>query len=298
MSNVSHTPQDPVTRAPSSRSGTTDRLRRTATSFARRVLGRRLSEGLKAGFIRWLDWRTGGRGLVRRLPGGEVIRVVPAHRHAAWNVTEYQAFRASLRPGDVALDVGANVGVYTLLFAQWVGPTGHVHSFEPAPDTFAALGDHVRLNGLGRVVTAVHAAVADAPGTVTFLVDNPHGMNRLAARSEVSGRRTVAVPCETIDGYCERHGLRPGLIKIDVEGFELAVLRGARRTIRAGGDRLAVFMEIHPSVWGELGVSRDELVAELAAQGLTAEPLRAGDPVWTVEGLCLRLRQTAGGGAG
>jgi hypothetical protein len=101
---------------------------------------------------------------------------------------------------------------------------------------------------------------------------------------------TVSVPTVTIDSFCAREAITPSFIKIDVEGAELAVLRGARETIRRGGDRLALFVELHPSIWTILGVTGAEFEAELDRQGLRVEPLGGGDP-WAVEGTVVRLVQ-------
>src|SRR5258705_453382 len=60
-----------------------------------------------------------GRGLRSEFPGGEAVYVTPAYRYLSWNPVEYSAFRDAIRPGAIVLDVGANVGAYSLLFAQW-----------------------------------------------------------------------------------------------------------------------------------------------------------------------------------
>jgi len=93
----------------------------------------------------------------------------------------------------------------------------------------------------------------------------------------------------TLDGFCAREGLRPDFVKIDVEGAELAVLRGARRTIQAARDRLSLFVEMHPTVWPSLGVAQADLEAELERQSLRVEPLVKGQDPWTVEGVCVKL---------
>ena len=77
--------------------------------------------------------QTGGRGLSCTLPGGERIRALPEHRYLSWNPQEYAAFKRAVSPGMVALDIGANVGAYSMLLGQWVGPAGRVFAFEPAP---------------------------------------------------------------------------------------------------------------------------------------------------------------------
>jgi FkbM family methyltransferase len=251
-------------------------------------LGRVLPDGvvrrwLRAAYRAAVHLRTGG-SVTAHLPGGEAVRLLPEYRFVTWNPAEYDAFRAAARPGAVALDVGANVGAYTLLLGQWVRPGGRVYAFEPAPEALDGLARHVALNGLGETVSVVRAAAAASSGTATLAVDGISGANRLAEAP--GGERVETV---TIDDFCARGSLRPTFIKIDVEGAELDVLRGARDTIAAGGDRLALFVEMHPSIWREMGIGAADVRAELERQGLRAEPLREVDDPWALEGECLRL---------
>ena len=232
----------------------------------------------------WL-LQTGGRGLSCTLPSGERIRVLPEHRYLSWNAIEYAAFRAAVTPGIVALDVGANVGAYSVLLGQWVGASGRVYAFEPSRTAYGGLVRHVSLNAQDGVVHVVAAAVSDVDGDANLIVAETAGESRLAGPSETCA--TTSVPTTTIDGFCRREGIQPSFIKIDVEGAELAVLRGARDTIQRGGE-LALFVELHPSIWSLIGVTRADFEAELDRQRLTMEPLAGGDP-WTVEGMVVRL---------
>jgi hypothetical protein len=95
----------------------------------------------------------------------------------------------------------------------------------------------------------------------------------------------------TIDDFCAQHELQPDFIKVDVEGAELDVLRGARETISRGGRDLALFVEMHPSIWPLCGISQKDVLDELDAQSLEPCPLRPGDSVWAVEGVCVQLRR-------
>jgi FkbM family methyltransferase len=264
------------------------RIEILAARVAPRLRGTRVHTWLRAGFRRWLSVATRGRGLECVLPDGEVVWVAPEWRHLSWNPDEYQAFKAATPAGGVVLDVGANVGAYALLFGRWVGPTGRVIAVEPAPESCAGLRRHVELNGLGAIVSVVAAAASDNCGEVDFLLVG-EGTSRMAAAGESGPVARVRVPAVTIDELCARHGLKPDVIKIDVEGFELAVLKGARETLRTAGDRLAVFVEMHPTTWRELGISAADVERELEAQGWKASPLRPHADMWAVEGECLRL---------
>lgn len=245
---------------------------------------------IRAAYHRLFAWRHRKLGLVCTLPGGEQVRILPEYPHLAWNLEEYAAFKTVLGPGGIALDVGANLGCYTLLFAQWVGPAGQVFAFEPAPATFAGLRRHVALNHADGVVRTVQAAISATSGTAPFFANGTQGENRIVTPGEtrpVAGLLTLA--SMTLDEFCARERVQPDLIKIDVEGFELAVLQGARETIRAGRGSLALFVEMHPTTWREIGVSREDLLAELDHQGLRAQPITASADPWAVEGVCMRL---------
>jgi len=236
-----------------------------------------------------LMWQTGNRGLASRLPHGEIVRALPKHRHLSWNPAEYEAFRAAAAPGATVLDVGANVGQYSMLFGQWVGEAGAVFAFEPAPANFEGLVQHIAMNRLESIVTPVKCAVGAQVTTAPLVIAGTGGESRLATDQDTEAA-TVSVPVTTIDTFCGERRLTPGLIKVDVEGFELAVLRGARDTIRRGGSALALFVEMHPSIWPLVGTTQADMLAELDAQALDIVPHETVEDIWGVEGLSVRLR--------
>lgn len=264
--------------------------RRQAVEALGEAAGRLLPAGAVRDRIRGAYHALLGRGggIAARLPGGEAVRVLPEYRHMGWNAEEYAAFRAAARPGGVVLDVGANVGAYSVLFGRWVAPEGRVYAFEPAAAALAGLRRHLALNGVDGVVRAVHAAVSDREGTAALAGAGGQGTARLAGEGNHGGDTVETV---TIDGFCAREGTLPTLIKIDVEGWELEALRGARETVARAGPELALFVEMHPTLWRERGMEADELRAELDRQGLRAEPLRPVPDPWSLEGECLRLRR-------
>ncbi len=260
--------------------------------LARRFSGLPMSPGLRVQlkrlYVAALTVRSGGRGLSASLPGGEVVRVLPEFAHVSWNPDEYRWFRDVVRPGMTALDIGANVGAYSLLLGQWVGPAGAVYAFEPSPPVFDGLVRHIELNRLAGVVHPVRAAVGRTSATLPLVVAGTHGESRLAGASDTA-MPTIDVAVTTIDEFCEQHQISPAFIKVDVEGAELDVLRGARATIRRSLPELSLFVEMHPSVWPLVGVSRQDIMAELATQSLEALPLASTPDIWALEGVCVRL---------
>jgi FkbM family methyltransferase len=246
-----------------------------------------LQKVLKPVYQAALGW-VGGDRLVATLPGGERVRIDPAHRQLAWNAEEYAAFKAAVQPGATVLDVGANLGAYTVLFARWVGPQGRVIAFEPAPASRDGLERQLALNGAADRVAVRPEAVAAASGVRPFRADAMQGDNRLNVGD--AGPGVILVETTSLDEFCAREDVSPDLIKIDVEGAELDVLRGARTTIARGGAGLALFIELHPLVWPTMGVTQADVESELRAQGLTLERIDGGGDPWAIAGVCLRAR--------
>ena len=267
-------------------------LERAAATLRKPLAGSPLRVPLKRVYEAILD-RLPGEHLVSRFPGGESVRLGARFRQVTWNADEYRAFKADIRPGDVAFDVGANLGAYSLLFAQWAAPSGRVYAFEPAPETRLGLERHVRLNHLDSHIIVRPEAVSGGNAVVPFRASGLQGDNRIVNDRDDDAAGSVDVTTTSLDAFCTTHGVRPSFIKIDVEGAELDVLRGARETIAAAGDALHLYVEIHPRVWPAFAASRELIEAELRRQRLVAERLDGSRDVWGIEGVCLRLQRCA-----
>jgi FkbM family methyltransferase len=264
-------------------------LERAGQSFRAPLANSRLKGPLKRIYESVLDQFAGNR-LVAHLPHGESVRLTAANRQIAWNPEEYEAFRRVVKPGATVLDIGANLGAYTVLLAQWVGASGRVHAFEPAPSARAGLTRHLHLNGIRDRVVVHPEAVSDRPGTARFRAVGMQGDNRLLGSDTTDG---IDVTTTTIDEFCSASAIRPSFIKLDVEGAELQALRGARSTIASAGGAVGLFVEIHPHLWPAFGYSRADLEAELQHQGLRLERLDGQPDPWSLAGVTLRVRHCA-----
>jgi FkbM family methyltransferase len=149
------------------------------------------------------------------------------HLYGEFSAGEVDAFRQLISPGQVVLDIGANIGAHTLCFAQLVGPSGAVLAFEPQRIVFQMLCGNMALNAVTNVF-ANHLALGREVGTVLVPVldyAQPGNYGGLALGSFASGERVSVVPLDSLDlPRCD-------FIKIDVEGMERDVLEGAARTI-------------------------------------------------------------------
>jgi FkbM family methyltransferase len=134
---------------------------------------------------------------------------------------------AALSAGDVFFDIGANVGYYSILASRIVGDKGFVASFEPLPRNLVFLTRHRQLNH-ARNIEIYPAAISDKSGTATFHEGSDPAMGGLSAR----GGREFEVTTLSLDDAFRKIGRAPTVIKIDVEGGELAVIAGGEKTLR------------------------------------------------------------------
>lgn len=226
----------------------------------------------------WLLTAAYGRNGLRRFVNEIPLQILPwerCHFPPEYDVPVAQFFRERVGPGDVCFNVGANLGVYALQFAHWSAPAGRVFGFEPNPTTAAVLRRHVKINGLDDRVRVFQRAIADRVGPATFHASGVDGMSRLGEPNPLIADRTSAITVEvdTLDAFCEREQVRPAAMMIDVEGFEIAVLAGARTLFSAGIKPPVTVVEMHPNAWTISGGHRQALEQLLAALQVRAVPL-------------------------
>lgn len=187
-----------------------------------------------ARLVGWQLWeRVTGRSWRVRLASVRLLNCEP-HSTSASSVLyfglpdweEMNLILDFLRPGDIFIDVGANVGVYTLLAS--VVPDVEIWAFEPSSDTASKFENNVKINGVRDRVHIVQAAVGAQSGKARLSV----GLGTVNRLVENGSDAAETVPIVTIDGLVpESDRIRVRMIKIDVEGTELDVLRGAQHLI-------------------------------------------------------------------
>jgi len=168
-----------------------------------------------------------------------------------------------IHKGDTVVDIGANIGFYTLLFARWVGPGGKVIAFEPDPDNFDLLRKNVEANGY-RNVTLHRKAIADRNGTARlYLSDTNTADHRLYDSGD--GRSFVEVETLRLDEILSGEE-KIDFVKMDIQGSEPTALEGMRG-ILTKNPRARLFLEFWPAGLARRGSDPRRLLASLKEMG-------------------------------
>lgn len=199
--------------------------------------------------------RDTGSNFVRKRLNGEIYKLVP---DLALSKDTYEPhivawLKQCLKPGDSFWDIGANWGLISLPAAQIVGTSGRVIAVEPSPSNLAWLKRHIALNQCETIVTVLEAAVCEQPGgSVSFslLNDGRSPSNSLMFSSSVNGEspevsQQISVPAISLDSLLAEQGRSPKVVKIDVEGAEFKVLKGATKLLNSDSAPI-LMLAVHP----------------------------------------------------
>ena len=192
-----------------------------------------------------------------------------------------RVYSSIVEPGMTVLDIGANIGAHALHLAKLVGPGGKVIAFEPTQWAYGKLCANLALNeALATRVVAVQAFLAEDAGDGE--IGRIHASWPLDAEDvhpKLRGRRmpTKGAMTTTLDGFLKDHDGTIGFIKIDVDGYECRVLRGAMKTLRR--HRPVLVMELSPYILTERGSSLEELLGLVKEAGYEIAHMASGRPL-------------------
>ncbi|KPF71955.1 hypothetical protein IP88_10380 [alpha proteobacterium AAP81b] len=189
-------------------------------------------------------------------------------------------------PGEVFVDIGANIGYYSILGGWRVWPDGQVWSFEPQPDLYAMLSDNMMVNGFSAMARRHRVALSDRPGTAEMRIFEGYlaastlrspSADFIAHTEQETGRKssTLTVPLVRLDDIM-RDVPAIDVMKIDAEGYEPAIIRGAE-AILARSTRARIIMEFVPPIMGRAEAL--DLLALLRRLGFSIYVLEADSSV-------------------
>jgi FkbM family methyltransferase len=173
---------------------------------------------------------------------------------------EIECLKQIIKKGDIVVDLGANIGYYTLILAQLVGELGHVYAFEPEPSNFELLSKNVKENNHNHV-TLVQKAVSDKNSKINLYVSKRNFASHRIFDGE-DKRESIEIDVITLDEYFKNFEKPIKFIKIDVEGAEGATLLGASKIIK-NSKNLVIMMEYFPKWIKKFGDVPEEILKSL-----------------------------------
>ena len=181
---------------------------------------------------------------------------------------ERRLLRSILFAGEVVVDAGANIGVYSQFLSHCVGPTGVVHSFEPSPENFRRLQSATRRLANVRLS---QAAVGECSGKSELYVSNKLNVDHRTYATKADSRRAVRIDIVALDDYF-KPGQRVDLIKMDIQGYELHALRGTKRVL-ADNPTAKLLLEFWPYGLAQAGANWLELIDTLRTKNMSVSQI-------------------------
>lgn len=179
-----------------------------------------------------------------------------------------ELFEQHCKPGNVFIDIGANIGEYTLAASRIVGRDGRVYAFEPDPRNYKILKRNIAANGQGNI-TSIQSALGDKNGQIDFHLDvdpSESSLYRLNSRAHAHVR-SIRVPVSTLDKFVSDNGLVSiDIVKIDAEGSEPVILSGMREAILKHRPSV-MFVEFYPRFLQDAGTNPTSFLNDLATFG-------------------------------
>lgn len=216
---------------------------------------------------------TYGSHHLRFIPGTRPVRlkyIDSANGTVRNDARQIKFFLDQIEPASLVFDIGGHVGQYAVLFASLVTDSGRVVTFEPDASSRALLHENLSLNGFQSRVQVEDLALFDSAGTRPFFSKGNGDANAALINAHAGAGNDVRerlVKTESLDDYLDSRQLRcPNWIKLDTEGAEIDILRGARKTLKAGAK---VACELHPYAWPEFGTTFQELLDIVSDCGRT-----------------------------
>ncbi len=186
-----------------------------------------------------------------------------------WGVYDRYAtflFEKFIKEGMNVIDVGANIGYYTLLGARLVGEKGRIFAFEPERRNYELLLKNIELNGYKNVIP-LQKAVSYKTGKARLYVDRVNGGIHSLYKTNQDANETTVVDTISLDDFFKNRECTIHCIKIDVEGAEMTVLMGMSEIVRKNKN-IKIFIEFWPEVFQRSGFSPQEYWAKLIDYGL------------------------------
>lgn len=192
----------------------------------------------------------------------------PEHYRNLLTTGLYDPFETSfyenqIKNGDIVIDIGANIGIFTLLFAKLVGSNGHVYAFEADPTNFEILKKNIEINSYQNTTLENKAIFHKNEKINLFLSPSNPGDHRIYDSND--GRKSIQINSIILDDYILQKKVDVDFVKIDVQGSELSVIQGMKKLLEP--NNIKIMMEFEPILLEKFGTKPLDLLDILESYG-------------------------------
>ncbi|EGP92870.1 FkbM family methyltransferase [Nitrosarchaeum koreense] len=180
---------------------------------------------------------------------------------------ETDLVKQEIKKGDVVIDIGANIGYYTLIFAKLVGDTGKVFAFEPDPTNFELLRKNIEANGYKNVILE-QKALSNKEGKVTLALSKQNTAGHHISSEQQDSKNSIQVDAIIADNYFKNFERKINFVKMDVEGAESIVLGGMTNMLRNNAE-LKMMVEYNPDAIKNMGLDPASYLELLIRNGFS-----------------------------
>lgn len=188
-------------------------------------------------------------------------------------------FKKHVKKGDVVLDLGANIGYFTCLFAQLVGDSGKVFAFEPEPNNFKILKKNVEINGYTNV-TIEQKAVSDKNGTIQMYLSNSPKDHRIYNPQD--NRDSIEIECITLDDYFKDLDVNIDFVKSNVQGADFGAFQGMSSLVQKSKSHIIMALEYSPALLKGFGSDPSDFLDKLIANNFKLHDIRLYEKIVAV----------------
>jgi len=185
--------------------------------------------------------------------------------HKDWEVFVSKIMYKYVKKGDIVLDLGANIGYYSLLLAKLVGDNGKVYSFEPDPDNFKLLKKNIKANDYHNIV-AIQKAVSDRTGKIRLFLEKDNSTMHKIYRARGENCTTIEIESVSLDDFFKDKNKKINFIKMDIEGAEGGAIKGMQKLLDEN-DNIIIFSEFCPRAMRGCGIGPEEYFKLLSKFG-------------------------------
>ena len=183
-----------------------------------------------------------------------------------------------VKPGDVVLDLGANIGYYTIMLAKLVGSSGKIYAMEPEPRNFDLLQENIKLNQVEAIVESFHMGASDSQGVGKLYLSKYSNIHSFLSHDDEDPDNSHFVEVLLTDVSTFVQGKRPvDMLRMDIEGYEVEVIQGLEKAIKDGSFSGRILFECHFPRYVEETHSMKKPLQMLIDQGYHARYLTSGD---------------------